>query len=391
MKRRRKLIAVVAGAVLFVAAFFWLLTTRGPLAPVGVQTARVVRADLSPSVFGIGTVDARLAYAVGPIAPGRVLRVLVDQGEAVKAGQLLAEMEPVDMDRRVQASQSAGSRSRQGVQVADAQVAEAASRAQLAQLNRGRDLELFKHQVISKQALDQSSQAVEAAEAALAAARANAAAAKQDVQRVDAESRGVGSLRDSLRLVSPADGVIVSREAEPGTTVVAGQAVLRLVVPESLWVRTRVDQSRAEAVQVGQPASIVLRSARDNAAMPGRVARIEMQSDPVTEERVVAVSFEPPPARLYLGELAEVTIRLPVEPGVLVLPSAAIAREGSQTGVWQVVDGRARFTPVGIGSQGQAGVAQILTGLSEGDSVIAYSSALLGNGVRVREQKVDQP
>jgi len=391
MKRRRKLIAVVAGAVLFVAAFFWLLTTRGPLAPVGVQTARVVRADLSPSVFGIGTVDARLAYAVGPIAPGRVLRVLVDQGEVVKAGQLLAEMEPVDMDRRVQASQSAGSRSRQGVQVADAQVAEAASRAQLAQLNRGRDRELFKQQVISKQALDQSSQAAEAAEAALAAARANAAAAKQDVQRVDAESRGVGSLRDSLRLVSPVDGVIVSREAEPGTTVVAGQAVLRLVVPESLWVRTRVDQSRAEAVQVGQPASIVLRSARDNAAMPGRVARIEMQSDPVTEERVVAVSFEPPPARLYLGELAEVTIRLPVEPGVLVLPSAAIAREGSQTGVWQAVNGRARFKPVGIGSQGQAGVAQILTGLSEGDSIIAYSSALLGNDVRVREQKVDQP
>jgi len=208
---------------------------------------------------------------------------------------------------------------------------------------------------------------------------------------MDAESRGVGSLRDSLRLVSPADGVIVSREAEPGTTVVAGQAVLRLVVPESLWVRTRVDQSRAEAVQVGQPASIVLRSARDNAAMPGRVARIEMQSDPVTEERVVAVSFEPPPARLYLGELAEVTIRLPVEPGVLMLPSAAIAREGSQTGVWQAVDGRARFKPVSIGSQGQAGVTQILSGLSEGDTIIAYSSALLVSGVRVREQKVDQP
>ena len=390
VKQGTTLIAVIAGVVLFVAAFFWLLTTHGPLAPVGVQTGRVVRADLSPSVFGIGTVDARLAYAVGPIAPGRVLRVLVDQGEAVKAGQLLAEMDPVDLDRRVQAAQSAGSRSRQAVQVADAQVDEAASRAKLARINRDRDRGLYQEDVISKQALDNSSNEAERAEAALAAARANAAAAKQDIQRVDAELHGVGSLRDSLRLVSPADGVIVSREAEPGTTVVAGQAVLRLIVPASLWVRVRVDQSRAKGVQVGQPASIVLRSAPDT-PMPGRVTRIEMQSDPVTEERIVDVSFDPPPPHLYLGELAEVTIRLPGEAGVLMVPSAAIAREGSQTGVWQAMDGRARFKPVSIGSQGQAGVTQILAGLSEGERVIVYGSAQLRDGVRVREQKVEQP
>ena len=388
MKPRTKLIVLVGSVVLFVAAFFWLLTTHGPLAPAGVQLGSVVRADLKPSVFGIGTVDARLAYAVGPIAPGRVLRVLVDQGEAVKVGQLLAEMDPVDLDRRVQAASSTGARSRQAVRVADAQVAEAASRARLAVMNRDRDRRLHEQHAINKQALDNSTGEAERAEAALAAARANAEAVKQDIGRVDAESQGLGSLRESLRLVSPVDGVIVSREAEPGTTVVAGQAVLRVVVPESLWVRARIDQSRAHGVQPGQLASIVLRSTPET-PMPGRVARIEMQSDPVTEERIVNVSFNAPPARLYLGELAEVTIRLPGETGVLVVPSAAIAREGSQTGVWQMVDGRARFKPVSIGSQAEAGVTQILSGLVEGDSVIVYNSAQLEPGARVREQKVD--
>lgn len=389
MKSRTKIIVLVASVVLFVAAFFWLLTTHGPLAPVGVQLGTVVRADLTPSVFGIGTVDARLAYAVGPIAPGRVLRVLVDQGDEVKAGQLVAEMDPVDMDHRVQAAKSTGARSRQAVQVADAQVAEAASRARLAIMNRDRDRGLHEQRVISKQALDNSTGEAERAEAALTAARANAEAVRQDIGRVDAESQGLGSLRESLRLVSPVDGVIVSREAEPGTTVVAGQAVLRVVVPESLWVRARVDQSRAQGVQVGQLASIVLRST-PGTQLPGRVARIELQSDPVTEERLVNVSFDAPPARLYLGELAEVTIRLPGETGVLVVPSAAIAREGSQTGVWQMVDGHARFKPVTIGSQGQAEVTQILSGLGEGDSVIVYSSAQLKPGARVREQKVER-
>lgn len=385
-----KLIGLFVGVALFVAAFVWLLTTRGPLAPVAVQTGSVLRATLNPSVFGIGTVEARLAYAVGPIAPGRVLRVLVDQGDVVKAGQLLAEMDPVDLDRRVQAAQSSGSRSRQTVLSADAQVAEATSRAQLAKLNHERDRTLFEQDAVSKQVVDSSRYAAEAAEAALAAARANAAAAKQDIQRVDAESRGVGSLRDSQKLVSPVDGVIVSREAEPGTTVVGGQTVLRIVVPESLWVRTRVDQSRAKNLRVGQPASIVLRSTPDSPA-PGRVARIELQSDPVTEERIVNVSFDPPRAQLYLGELAEVIIQLPSEPGVLMVPSAAIVHEGGQTGVWHEVKGQAKFKPVKIGSQGQAGMTQILADLSEGERVILYSSAQLKPGVRVREQKVALP
>ena len=143
MKPRTKLIVLVASVISFVAAFVWLLTTHGPLAPVGVQLGSVVRADLTPTVFGIGTVDARLAYAVGPIAPGRVLRVLVDQGEIVKAGQLLAEMDPIDLDRRVQAAESTGARSRKAVQVANAQVAEATSRARLATMNRPREPRLL--------------------------------------------------------------------------------------------------------------------------------------------------------------------------------------------------------------------------------------------------------
>lgn len=387
MKSKLKLLLAVVGVGLFIATFYWMLTTRGPLAPVGVQTGKAVHAELAPSVFGIGTVEARLGYTVGPIAPGRVLRVLVDQGEAVKEGQLLAEMDPIDLDLRVQAAKSSSSRSRQAVRAADAQVAEAKSRVKLAESNRNRDRALYGQGVISKQILDVSTSEAERAESALTAARANAAAARGDTGRTRAESHGAATLRDSLRLVSPVDGVVLSREVEPGTTVVAGQAVVRLVDPKSLWVRARIDQSRAKSVKVGQSASIVLRSAPES-PKPGRVARIEMQSDPVTEERIVNVSFEPHIAQLYVGELAEVTIQLPRQTDVLTVPSAAIARQGDETGVWQILDGRARFAPVQAGSQNQADVVQILSGLSAGDEVIVYSSAQLTQGVRVRQQKV---
>ena len=268
----------IAGVVLFVAAFFWLLTTHGPLAPVGVQIGSVVRADLTPSVFGIGTVDARLAYAVGPIAPGRVLRVLVDQGDAVKAGQLLAEMDPVDHGpprsggeerrRRVRARRCRWPTRRwpkqQAAPSSPSSIATAiwscfrntssASRRWITAATRPRrPRRPWRRRAPTRRLQRRTSGAL------------------------DAESRGVGSLRDSLRLVSPVDGVIVSREAEPGTTVVAGQAVLRLVVPESLWVRARVDQSRAAGRAGGAArqhrAALGARHARCRAGWPASRCR----------------------------------------------------------------------------------------------------------------------
>jgi HlyD family secretion protein len=386
MKLNQRSLILTFGALAFVAAFVWLLATRGPLAPVGVETVTVTRADLSPSVYGIGTVEAQHAYAVGPIQAGRVLSVRVDHGDQVQAGQLLAELDPVDLNQRAEAASSAAARSRQTAQAAQSQVVEADSRARLAQANSERYQALYKQNFVAKEMADSRRHEASAATAALAAARANASGALREIGRAEAELRGIDQMRQSLKLVSPIDGVVTAREAEPGATVVAGQAVLRLVDPARLWVRTRVDQARAEGVQVGQAADIVLRSA-PGAALPGKLVRIELQSDALTEERIVNVVFDPAPAQLYLGELAEVTIQLPGLRDALTGPRAALAQFGGQTGVWQVEAGRARFQPVQPGMQTVEQV-QIVSGLQAGDSVIAYSAKQLDDGVRVREQRL---
>lgn len=379
----RRLLLLV-GAVALLAAFAWLFSTRGPLAPVGVETVVVTTADLQPEVYGIGTVEAQHAYAVGPIQAGRVLRVLVDQGDRVRAGQLLAEIDPVDLAPRTEAAASAVARARQAAQAAQAQVTEAESRARIAQANSARYQALQRQNFVAQEMADTRAHEATAAHAALAAAQANAMAAQRDTRRAEAELRAIERLRSSLQLSSPIDGVVTTREAEPGATVVAGQAVLRLIDPARLWVRARVDQARAEGVAVGQAADIVLRSA-SSTALPGRVARIELQSDALTEERIVNVAFDPAPSRLYLGELAEVSIHQPGARAVRVLPRAALVRHGGRTGVWRIEAGRARFQPVhpGIETNGQV---QIVSGLEVGDRIIAYSARQLDDGVRVREQ-----
>jgi len=189
--------------------------------------------------------------------------------------------------------------------------------------------------------------------------------------------------RDNVRLLAPSDGVVVSRDAEMGSTVVAGQAVLRLIEPSSLWVRVRLDQGRSAGLAAGLRAEIVLRS-NPSKPLAGKVARVETVSDSVTEERVALVSFDDLPAGMSVGELAEVTLLLAKTSPAVLLPNASIKRQGDQTGVWRV-DGRAlRFQPVRVGQASLDGHVQVLDGLKAGDEVVVYSEKELAAGSRIK-------
>jgi HlyD family secretion protein len=175
---------------------------------------------------------------------------------------------------------------------------------------------------------------------------------------------------------------VASREAEAGSTVVAGQAVLRLVDPASLWVKLRVDQGRSAGLAPGLAARIALRS-RPGAVVEGRVARVELLADSVTEERLAMVAFDTLPAGLSVGEMAEVTLTLPATAESLLLPNAAVVQHEGKTGVWRLTNGTLAFVPVTLGAQGLDGAVQVLSGLDEGDTVVLYSQSALKPDARI--------
>jgi len=381
INRNRVLLAAAVLALAAAAAAFAL--TKGPFAPIQVTLAEAKRATLKLSAFGIGTVEARLAYAVGPTQAGRVLKVHVDHGDRVAAGQLLAELDPVDLAERIGGGDSALARARETVRAAEAQMREAASRHKIARANADRYRELAQKGFVSKELAENRQNEADVTRAATDAAQASHAAAQRDVERFARERDALAKQLGNLRLVAPAAGIVVARLAEPGTTVVAGQAVVRLVDPNSIWVRARVDQARAGGVQVGHAAEIVLRSAQ-RTRLAARVTRVEIQSDAVTEERIVNVEFAENPALLSLGELAEITVRLPDLKDALVVPGTALKRTGQGQGVWRIENGRARFHAARIGAQSLDGETEVLEGLAPGDAVIVHSSAPLSEGARVR-------
>ena len=362
-------LALIGVLVPLLALFVYVALRSGPLAPVSVTVAAVEAKSITPALFGIGTVEARYTNKIGPTFAGRVKRLDVHVGDPVKAGQVLGEMDPIDLDDRIRSQEAALKR-------AEAALREAEARQVYAQTQARRYEQLLAVRSTSEEIAATKRQELQIADAALSAAR-------EDLARVRADRAAVVTQRSNLRLIAPVDGLVAVRNADPGTTVVAGQAVVEVIDPKSLWINVRFDQVSATGLATRLPTRIVLRS-RNGQTLTGRVLRVEPLADAVTEETLAKVVFDSLPVPLPpVGELAEVTVALPALAAVPVILNAAIQRVDGKLGVWQIVDGDPRFTPVKLGAGDLDGHMQVREGLKDGDRVIVYSEKTLTKYSRI--------
>ncbi len=320
---------------------------------------------------------------IGPTVAGRVLSVKVDVGDAVKAGQLPAEMDPVDVDQRLASLDAAIERARSAQAAATALQTDAAARRELASSNMRRNQDLADQHFISSGALESFIQTKASADATLDSARANATGAVQDLNRAKADRAALLQQRANVRLIAPSDGVVSARDAESGSTVVAGQSVLRLIDPTSLWVKLRVDQGRSGGLKQGLKARLVLRS-QPQTTIDGTVARVELLGDSVTEERIAQLAFDKAPLGMAVGEMTEARIQLPSIGQSLIVPAASIRHQGGTTGVWRMESGKPVFAQVKLGATSLDGHTRIVDGLKAGDEVVVYSQKPLSAGARLQ-------
>lgn len=367
---RGRTLALIAAIVPLLILFIYVGLRSGPLAPVAVTVTSVTSEAVSPALFGIGTVEARHTHKIGPIFAGRIQRLDVQVGDEVKAGQVLGEMDPVDLEDRGRSLEAA-------VRRAEAVLREAEARHAFASTQAQRYDELYASRSVSEELRGTKRQELQIAAAARAVAQA-------EVVRVRSDREGLGVQQGSLRLVAPVDGLVVAREADPGTTVVAGQAVVELIDPSSLWMNVRFDQISAAGLRRDLPAQIVL-SSRSGLPLKGHVLRVEPKADAVTEETLAKVVFDTQPESLPpLGELAEVTVNLPALPAAPTVANATLRRLGEQTGVWKLVDGDLQFVPVKLGASDLNGRVQVREGVAVGDQVVTYSEKTLTAKSRIK-------
>ncbi|MDP2367226.1 efflux RND transporter periplasmic adaptor subunit [Rhodoferax sp.] len=384
LSTRGRTLALASVLILLAALLGYVALRAGPLAPVPVTLVTVDSQPIKPALFGIGTVEARFTHKIGPTFAGRIKRVEVQPGDHVTKGQLLGEMDPVDLDDKIGAQEATIKRAEASALAVDAQVQEVSARKAFAEVQAKRYEQLLSARSVSEEGAQAKRQELQIAQASLSAVRANLDASRQELIRARADRDGLMRQRANLRLVSPVDGLVTRRDVDPGTTAVAGQAVVEVVEPASIWISVRFDQQRANGLTARLPAQIVLRS-RAGELLAGRVSRIEPHADAVTEEIRAKVEFTqapktPPP----IGELAEVTVALAAQKAMPVVPNASVQRVDGRLGVWLVEDGSLRFAPVKTGASDLEGRVQILQGLSGGERVVVYSQKALAASTRIK-------
>lgn len=166
-----------------------------------------------------------------------------------------------------------------------------------------------------------------------------------------------------------------------------GEAVFTLVDPSTVWILAYIDETRAGHIQVGQNAKVTLRSLPEK-RFGGRVARIEIESDRVNEERRVYVTCTDCPEEFHLGEQAEVVIGVArLEHANLVPQAAVVGLQGKHGIVWTVESGRLAQRPVMFGQRTLDGRLEIVDGVPNGALVVVRleSGLRVGRSATVRQ------
>ncbi|KFE33716.1 efflux RND transporter periplasmic adaptor subunit [Thioclava atlantica] len=382
---------ITAGAL---AALFWPQ-------PQPVDTGIVSRGPMKLVIEDDGRTRVNEAFTVSAPVSGRLERLDIHVGDPVVKGEtVVARMRPalpavLDARSRAQA-EAALAEAKAALSAAEGDYRAAVAKRAQAEADLARSQRLALSGTISQSVLDRDQVTADYAEAQEAAAKAAiamreaAVASAQSVLQNDAAASN-GEAADAIPLYAPASGTVLQILRESETVLAAGTPIMEIGnISDGLEVVADLLSRDAVRVRVGDPVEITDWGGPN--VLEGKVERIDpsgvtkVSALGVEEQRVgVVIGFTGDPARREgLGHGFQVTVGIVVwqAQDALRVPSSALFRRGSGWAVFRVKDGRAHEIPVEIGTDnGQ--VAEVTSGLSEGDQVVLYPVEGLADGARV--------
>jgi HlyD family secretion protein len=365
-------LVLVAAAIVYKAHF----------AAVQVSTCPVGVGEVVAEVMGTGTLEAHYQATVSAQVQAPLAEYLVDQGDWVKSGQLLARLDDSDIKREVTNQQAVVMAAEATVQRTMADEAKAKANLVKAHLDYARYSGLLVTKSISQDQMDKTTQSLAVAEAEVASATAAIAEARRQEVASKERLKYQQARLAYTRLSAPFDGLIARRDREVGDIVVPGASIFLLVSKRELWISAWVDEYEMAGLAPGQPVRVVFRS-EPKKQFPGKVARLGNEVDRETREFRVDCGVDRLPPNWAVGQRAEVYIETGRKSNVINVPLKALVWREGKPGAYVVNHGRARWRKVTIGLRGVNKV-EIEKGLSKRDLVIVGpQTAQLKDGQRV--------
>ncbi|HEY6024958.1 MAG TPA: efflux RND transporter periplasmic adaptor subunit [Pseudolabrys sp.] len=364
-RRAVRFAALAAGIVVVIAASFLVYSNR----PISVRTTSVQH-NVAVRVFGLGTVEARILSKIGFEVGATLVELDADHGDRVASGQVLARLTTGEQEAKVSKAQAALLIAEVNIKKTEANLEKAqAVFAQKQEANR-RKQALVGRDIVTQQTAEEAFRDEAVARADVAVAVSEADTAKAQVTDARAQLQFEETMLRHRTLVAPYDALIIERHKEAGSIIKAGDPIFTLIAADSYWGLAYIDEARAGFIREGQRVEARLRS-RPQDTFTGRVVRIGLESDRVTEERRVFIKGDNPPPQIYLGEQAEFWITVAQLDTALLVPEAAVhGYDGRQGWVWTVEAARLQRHLVKFRHRTEDAMLEIVDGLPEGVSVV---------------------
>ena len=393
-KRNRRLIYIVIGVVLVLSAVIGVIAAARSGTKIDPsKLAKVEKGDLAKSVVATGKVEPITKVEIKSKASGIVKKLYVDAGDRVKKGQLLAELDKEEIEARVAQAKAQAEASEASLKGTEADLERAKVDAEgpdVPMLKRAYDraVGMAKEGVVSQSALDDAQKNYElalnkqnVAKAQLQVLRAKIGQAQAQVAQDHANLKQLEEQLGYTTIVSPIDGIILSRDVEVGdavSSILVLGSTATLIMTEGdtseVYVKGKVDESDIGKVYLSQPARIKVESFKDK-TFNGKVTKISpmgVEKDNVTTFEV-RVSINNPGGELKAAMTANAEIILEEHKGVLQIPEGAILYDKDKKASVEVPDPKGkegkRKVAVNIGISNGA-KTELLGGMKEGDEVV---------------------
>jgi RND family efflux transporter MFP subunit len=342
---------------------------RGAIAvPMTVEIATVARGAIAQQLVVVGNLIGDTTVSVVPRVAGRMQAIYVRLGDQVTLGQRIAKIEDFELQEQIKQQEAAQD-------VARATIRQREADLQLAETNAERSRSLFARELLPKQTLDDTEARYQAAQAQLDLARA---------QSTQSNAR-LEELRINMAntvIVSPVNGFISRRSADPGAFVGQNAPVVEVVDIGRVRLVANIVERDLQHIQTGDDTRVEV-DAYPGEVFSGRIARVAPVLDPATRTAPIEVEIPNPGFRLKPGMYARVSITTEDRKEALVVPSDAVIDLGGRRGVFVAADDdTVRFRPVTVGIEEQAQI-EILSGLAEGERVVTTGARALRDGDRV--------
>jgi RND family efflux transporter MFP subunit len=374
---------LVVPAALAGAIWIWAVPSiEATVFKVEVETTTIVTVSPSESQVNLtstGYVVPQRVSKVGAKIPGRISVMNVAEGEQVKAGAVLAELEAADFEANIRTANARVLAAKAQVQTQLANLADAQQKAD-------REQALAESGVATREAAQNLKARAVTLQKQVEAARANVKAAQ-------AEAEGLGVNLSYLTIKAPMDGTVVNKPAGVGGLV--GQhvgALVELADFSSLMMESDVAEGRLHLVELGAPCEIVL-DAFPKKRHRGRVAEISPKVNRAKATVTVKIEFVDPTERVLpdmAGRVSFLKEELDVEamkaPAKVVIPAVALADRGGAKVVFVIEEGAARMRSVTLGEAVGTGF-ELLDGPPVGAKIVREPAETLTDGQKIKEKE----